>query len=65
MDNNVLVPVQQALIPFHGSEILAVRLSDERVVANFKSLCTLLGIRSDGQARLTPLLLPEAAGQHC
>jgi len=49
MDNNVLVPVQQALIPFHGSEILAVRLPDDRVAASLNSLCKMLNLARHGQ----------------
>ena len=49
MDNKVLVPLEQALIPFHESEILAIRLPDGRVAATLNSLCKMLKLARHGQ----------------
>ncbi len=46
----VLIPLQQAIIFFHGYEILAVRLPNNRIAAALSSLCAMLGIRPHGQA---------------
>ena len=47
----VLIPLEQAIIWFHGYELVAVRLPDNRVAAVLNSLCAMLGIRTHGQAR--------------
>jgi hypothetical protein len=49
MDNNMLVPVEQALIPFYGNKILAVRLPDSRLAASLNSLCKMLKLARQGQ----------------
>ncbi|HEY7348471.1 MAG TPA: phage antirepressor N-terminal domain-containing protein [Ktedonobacterales bacterium] len=49
MDNNVLVPVEQALVPFYGSEILAARLPDGQIAASLGSLCSMLKLAKHGQ----------------
>lgn len=46
-----LIPLEQAVIPFHGKQIIAVRLQDNRTAATLNSLCTLLGILPHGQMR--------------
>lgn len=45
------IPLEQAIIPFHGSQILAVRLPDNRVASTLNSLCTMLGIHPESQVR--------------
>lgn len=49
MDNKVLVPVEQAMVPFYGSEILAVRLPDGQIAASLRSLCNMLKLARQGQ----------------
>ncbi len=49
MDNNVLVPAQQALVPFYGSNLLAVRLLDGRIAVSLNSLCKMLNLAKHGQ----------------
>lgn len=54
MDNtseHALIPLKQAVVLFHGSEILAVRLPDNRIAATINSLCAILEIRPEGQVR--------------
>lgn len=46
-----LIPLEQGIIPFHGSQFLAGRLPDNRVAATINSLCDMLGIRPHGQVR--------------
>ena len=46
-----LVPVEQAIILFHGYEILVVRLSNGWLAAALQSLCAMLGILTHGQAQ--------------
>jgi hypothetical protein len=46
-----LIPLEQALIPFHGGQILAVRLPDNRIAATLTSLCTMLAIHPESQVR--------------
>ncbi len=45
------IPLEQAIIPFHGNQVLAMRLPDDRVAATLSSLCAMLGIRPESQAR--------------
>ncbi len=49
MARQALVPEEQALVPFHGGEILAVLLSDGRIAASLLSLCALLKLSKPGQ----------------
>lgn len=49
MNTNVLVPVEQALVPFYGNEILAARLSDARIAASIGSFCEMLKLAKHGQ----------------
>lgn len=49
MDDNKLIVVEQAVIPFHGSDIFAFRLSDDRIVASLSSLCKMLKLAKHGQ----------------
>ncbi len=51
MKRKALIPVEQALIPFHGGEILAVRLLDGLIGAALVSLCNLLKIAKWPQLR--------------
>lgn len=51
MKRQTLMPVKQALVPFHGGEILAVLLSDGRIAASILSLCTLLKLSKAGQVQ--------------
>jgi hypothetical protein len=44
-----LVPLEQALTVFHGYEVPAIRLADDRVAPTINSLCAMLGILSHGQ----------------
>jgi hypothetical protein len=44
-----LIPREQDVILFHGNEILAVRLPDDRIAATLNSLCAVLGILPHGQ----------------
>jgi hypothetical protein len=46
-----IIPLEQALIPFHSGQVLAVLLPDDRMAATLNSLCALLGIRPESQAR--------------
>ena len=49
MESKVLIPVQQLLILFHGFQILAVRLPDNRIAASLKALCRMLNLSRNGQ----------------
>ncbi len=49
MNPQTFTPVKQALVPFHGGEILAVLLSDGRIAASLLSLCALLKLSKPGQ----------------
>ena len=44
-----LIPLEQAIIEFHGNEVLAVHLSDDRVAATLHALCAILAILPHGQ----------------
>src|SRR5215471_14175370 len=47
----VLEPVQVERIPFHGRELLAVRLADGRIAAALRWLCEGLGLDTQAQVR--------------
>jgi hypothetical protein len=49
--DQAIVPLEQAIIPFHNGEILGVRLPDNLIAAVLSSLCTLLGITLHGQTQ--------------
>ena len=49
MANRVLIPVQQLLVLFHGYQILAVRLPDNRVAVSLRALCRMLNLSRNGQ----------------
>lgn len=52
MDNKQripLIPIEQAMVPFHGGEILAARFDDGRVAAGLISLCDFLELSYHGQ----------------
>src|SRR5579871_2662057 len=49
MENQVLIPIQQILVLFHGYQILAVRLPDNRVAASLRGLCRMLSLSRNGQ----------------
>lgn len=51
MESKVLIPVQQLLVLFHGYQILAVRLPDNRIAASLKALCRMLNLSRNGQAQ--------------
>jgi hypothetical protein len=46
-----LIPLKQAIILFHGYELLALLLPDNRIAVTLNSLCAMLGIQRDGQVR--------------
>ncbi len=46
-----LIPLEQAIIPFHGSQILSAWLPGNRAAAILNSLCTMLGIQSGPQVQ--------------
>ncbi len=48
---DVLVSVEQALVPFYDRDIIAVQLSDSRIAAVLSSLCEALQLATVGQAR--------------
>ncbi|HEX6778918.1 MAG TPA: phage antirepressor N-terminal domain-containing protein [Ktedonobacterales bacterium] len=47
--NQAIIPLEQAVIPFHTGEVLGVRLPDNLIAAVLSSLCVLLGITTRGQ----------------
>ena len=49
MEEKVLTPVKQALVPFYGIMILAVLLPDGRIAATLRSLCNMLKLARHGQ----------------
>jgi hypothetical protein len=49
MSKNVWIPVEQALVPFYGGQILAARLRDWRMAASVDSLCKMLSLAKHGQ----------------
>jgi hypothetical protein len=49
MSKNVLIPEEQALVPFYGGRILAARLYDRRMAASMSSLCKMLSLAKHGQ----------------
>lgn len=51
MSDTTLTPVEQALVPFHDNEISSALLSDEVIIASLPSLCNILKIAANGQAR--------------
>jgi hypothetical protein len=46
---DMLVSVEQALVPFYGSKIFGVRLPDNRIAGGFSSLCKMLSLAKHGQ----------------
>ena len=51
MSDATLTPVEQALIPFHDDQISSALLPDEVIIASLPSLCNILKIAVNGQAR--------------
>ena len=49
MDSNLLIPVRQLPVLFHGYQILAVLLPDNRVAVSLRALCRMLNIARNGQ----------------
>ncbi|HEU5198543.1 MAG TPA: phage antirepressor N-terminal domain-containing protein [Ktedonobacterales bacterium] len=49
MESKAVVPVQQALVPFHGYGILSVRLPDDHVATSHSELCHMLNVARHGQ----------------
>ena len=49
MESQVLIPIQQLLVLFHGYQILAVRLPDNRIAASLRALCRMLNLSRNGQ----------------
>ncbi len=62
MKTQPLVAAEQARIPFHGSEILAVRLPDGLIAAVLATLCEMLKIATNAQARR--IRRDEALSEH-
>jgi hypothetical protein len=48
---SVMIPVEQAMVPFYDREIVAVRLPDGRIAAVLASMCDALQLLTRGQAR--------------
>lgn len=44
MESKALVPVQQALVPFHGYDVLSVRLPDDHVATSHNALCRMFNL---------------------
>lgn len=51
MSDTTLIPAEQALVPFHNNEISSARLRDGAIIASLPSLCSILKIAVNGQAR--------------
>ena len=49
MASKVLIPLQQLLVLFHGYQILAVRLPDNRIAVSLQALCRMLNLSRNGQ----------------
>ena len=49
--SQAIVPLEQAVIPFHNGEIIGVHLPGNLIAAVLSSLCALLGITPHGQAQ--------------
>lgn len=49
MESKVLIPVRQLLVLFHGYQILAVLLPDNRVAVSLRALCRMLNVARNGQ----------------
>jgi hypothetical protein len=49
MESKALVPVQQALVPFHGYGVLSVRLPDDHVATSHSDFCHMLDVARHGQ----------------
>ncbi len=49
MESKALIPVQQALVPFHGYGVLSIRLSDDHVASSHTALCRMLNLSRHGQ----------------
>ena len=46
---DIVVPVEQQIVPFHDREIIAVRLPDGRIAAVLNTLCDAVGLERTGQ----------------
>lgn len=44
MESKTVVPVQQALVPFHGQKVLSVRLPDDHVATSHNALCGMFNL---------------------
>jgi hypothetical protein len=44
MESKALIPIQQALVPFHGYGILSVRLPDDHVAISHNELCRMFNL---------------------
>lgn len=62
MKTQPLVAAEQAHVPFHGSEIMAVRLPDGLIAAVLATLCDMLKIATNAQARR--IRRDEALSEH-
>ena len=51
MESTAVVPVQQALVPFHGYGILSIRLSDDHVATSHTALCRMFDLSKMSQIR--------------
>ena len=49
MENKALVPIQQALVPFHGYNVLSVVLQDDHVATSHNALCGMFNLDRRGQ----------------
>ncbi|HEU5199243.1 MAG TPA: phage antirepressor N-terminal domain-containing protein [Ktedonobacterales bacterium] len=49
--SQAIIPLEQAVIPFHNGEIMGVHLPGNLIAAVLSSLCALLGITPHGQAQ--------------
>jgi hypothetical protein len=50
-EREVIIPVEQAVVPFYDRTIIAVRLPDGRIAAVLSFLCDALQLAAVGQAR--------------
>lgn len=44
MESKALVPIQQALVPFHGYGVLSVRLPDDHIATSHNALCRMFDL---------------------
>lgn len=49
MESKALVPIQQALVPFHGHKVLSVVLPDDHVATSHNALCHIFNLDRRGQ----------------